>query len=367
MSTDLKTADPAPVVTDKGESRRRWIAALSFRDIGAVYVLIVIVIVSSIALPNVFPNMATLRQVLNDNAVTALAALAIVVPLCAGVFDLSFAYTMSLAGVTAAHFVASTSLGIPVAVALGVGVGVVVGVINGFVVVTMKIDSFIGTLATGSLIQALITFVTNDNDITSAKLLGGFSDIGQSSIDGFVLPVLYVLILAAVLWRLLEHHSLGRRIYATGFNREAARLAGIRTDRIRFGSLVLSGFLAAIAGVVLDSTLGSGSTTAGTPYLLSGFAATFLGATQLKPGRFNAWGTVIAVLLLGTGLTTLALANAADWTGSMFTGVVLILALFVAGAERRSIRSARGWWSRLSRQRPPLEEGDEKTPAHDQP
>ena len=80
-------------------------------------------------------------------------------------------------------------------------------------------------------------------------------------------------------------------------------------------------------GIVLASTLGSGSPTAGTPYLLPAFAAAFLGATQLKHGRFNAGGTIIAVLLLGTGVTGLALANAPQWAGDMFVGVVLIAAL----------------------------------------
>ena len=145
-----------------------------------------------------------------------------------------------------------------------------------------------------------------------------------------------MMVVAVGIWYLLEHTATGRRLYATGFNPDAARLAGVPVNRLRFMSLVTSGTLAGATGIVLASILGSGSPTAGTPYLLPAFAAAFLGATQLKNGRFNAWGTIIAVLLLGTGTTGLALAAAPQWSQSMFVGVVLIGALAVTGLQRRT-------------------------------
>jgi ribose transport system permease protein len=163
--------------------------------------------------------------------------------------------------------------------------------------------------------------------------------------------VIYVLVVAVVMWFLLEHTAIGRRLYATGFNPEAARLAGVRVDRLRFMSLVVSGMLAGATGLVLASSIASGSPTAGTSYLLPAFAAAFLGATQLKHGRFNAGGTLIAVLLLGTGTTGLALANAPQWSASMFVGVVLIASLAVTGLQRRSTGAGAGRaqliWRRL--------------------
>ena len=110
----------------------------------------------------------------------------------------------------------------------------------------------------------------------------------------------------------------------------------------------MSAFIAGIAGIVLASTLGSGDPTAGNPYLLSAFAAAFLGATQLRGGRFNAWGTLIAVLMIGTGIIGLGLASAPSWAPNMFTGIVLIAALAITEQERRSMRGA-GWMSRLRR------------------
>lgn len=313
----------------------RLARGLAFNNIGAVYVWLAIVVVFSIWVPQTFPTIATVKQVLNANAMTAFAALAITIPLAARVFDLSFAYTMTLTGVITAHFLA---VGVPLAPAilLGLGAGVLIGVINAVVVVVLRIDSFIGTLATGSLIQALITMATKGTAIISPKLQGGFQKIGQTNINGITLPVLYVLALALAMWFLLEHTAPGRRLYATGFNAAAAKLAGVRVDRLRFLSLVVSGSLAGAAGLVLASTIGSGDPGAGTAYLLPAFAAAFLGATQLKHGRFNAFGTLIAVLLLGTGTTGLGLANAPQWAADMFVGVVLIASLAVTGIQRRS-------------------------------
>jgi ribose transport system permease protein len=337
------------VVTTTGhrDSRRsasgpasRWVSLLAFDKVGAVYVWLAIIVVFSVWVPDTFPNLTTAKQILNANAITGLAALSVTIPLAARVFDLSFALNMTLCGVAVAHFVVD---GVPLiaAILLGVLIGLVVGLINATVVVGMKIDSFIATLATGSLIQALITMVTNDTPISDAKLAGGFSKIGQTTVGGITLPVFYFAVVAIGIWYLLEHTATGRRLYAVGFNPDAARLAGVKVARLQFLALVTSGVLAGAAGIVLASILGGGSPTAGTPYLLPGFAAVFLGATQLKNGRFNAGGTLIAVLLLGTGTTGLGLANAPQWSGSLFVGIVLIAALMVTGLQRRTTLAAR--------------------------
>jgi ribose/xylose/arabinose/galactoside ABC-type transport system permease subunit len=307
------------------------------RNIGAVYVLVAICIIFAIWVPSTFLQVSTVRQLLDSSALTALAALAIVVPLSARVFDLSFAYTMSLSGVVTAHFIVSTHLDLTVSILLGLGAALLVGFVNATVVVVLKIDSFIGTLATGSIIEAFITLVTGGSSITNEKLATGFfAQISQGSVAGFTLPVFYAIIVAAVLWAFLEHSATGRRIYATGFNPEAARLANIRIDRLRFCSLLVSALIAGFAGIVLASTISAGSPTGGTPYLLPAYAAAFVGATQLKSGRFNAWGTLIAVVMLGTGVIGLGLASAPDWASDLFTGVVLIAALGFTGLRRRT-------------------------------
>jgi ribose transport system permease protein len=325
----LTEAEPA-------RSTRQWRRSLAFSNIGAVYVWLLIILIFGIWVPNTFLTHTTFNQILNNNAVTGLMALCVVIPLAARVFDLSIAFTMTLSGVTVAHFVAHTSVGVVPAVALALGAALAIGLINGVVVVGLGVDSFIGTLATGSLIKAFITMVTNDQSITGVKLLQTpFSSIAQTDIAGLTLPVLYLLLIAGAIWFVLEHTATGRRLYATGFNPDAARLQNVTTDRLRFMSLVTSALLAGVAGIVFTSAIGSGSPTAGDPYLLSAYAAAFLGATQLRGGRFNAWGTVIAVLLLGTGTTGLALASTPQWSTSVFTGLVLIVALAVTSGRVR--------------------------------
>jgi ribose transport system permease protein len=138
----------------------------------------------------------------------------------------------------------------------------------------------------------------------------------------------------------MKYTIVGRRLYAIGFNERGAHLAGIRTGHVKFASLIVSAVVAAIAGVLLASQVSSGSPGIGPPYLLNAFAAAFLGATQFG-GRFNAWGTVLSVILLGTGTTGLVLVGAQPWAQSMFSGVVLLVALGASNLERTL--QARAW------------------------
>src|SRR3954451_6988012 len=260
LTTVPESAAPARTAPIRA---RRLARGLAFDRVGAVYVWLGIIVLFSIWVPETFPTAATAKQILNSNAITALGALAITIPLAARVFDLSFAGIMTLTGVAVAHLIATNGVSLVPAIAIALAVGVGVGVINAVVVVVMRIDSFIGTLATGSLIAALITMVTNEVPITDAKLAGDFAKIGQTSIGGITLPVFYCAFAAVAIWYLLEHTATGRRLYATGFNADAARLAGVRVDRLRFGSLVASGGLAGATGVGLASMVGSGAAGGG--------------------------------------------------------------------------------------------------------
>jgi ribose transport system permease protein len=333
-------APATPSVPDhenRASFAKRLGRALSVRKIGALYVLIIISIIFSIWAPALFPRWATVLQIVNSNAIGALAALTLIFPLSAGVFDLSEAYTMSLTGVVVAVLVVNHNVPFWLAILAALGFAFMVGMLNVGVVVIMKIDSFIGTLATGSLVVALIALVSGGNTIAGVQLFGGFAKIAQGKFLGFVYPVWYALILAVIVWYVFEYTAFGRRLYATGFNKRAARLAGVQTDWLQAITLIVGAVVAGLIGIVLASFIGAGSGDIGTPYLLTSFAAVFLGATQVKEGRFNAPGTIIAILLLGTGETGLTLANAPSWTGSAFTGVVLIAALAVTGLQRRKV------------------------------
>jgi ribose transport system permease protein len=332
----------------------QWVArGLSPRNIGAVYVLIVIIVIFSLVSPNTFAKTDTISLVLNSSAITAMAATAIIVPLSARVFDLSFAYTMSLSGVTTTHFIVDNHMSLGLAFILGLLCSLVVGIVNCIVVVGMRIDSFIGTLATGSIVLAFITFVTNGATVNGPQLSGKFAKIYSFQVGDLILPVFYVLGLGIVLWLVLEHTATGRRLYAVGFNPDAAKLANIRVTRLRVGALLTSSLVAGFAGIVLASATQSGATDAGTPYLLSAYATAFLGATQFKGGRFNAWGTLTAVLMLQTGITGLGIAGAPPWAADMFTGGMLIAALSATGLQRRARRGDTSFLAQWFRRRSP--------------
>lgn len=334
---ETKGATDAGAVVARGARLRR---GLSFNNIGAVYVWAIIIVVFGVWEPKTFLAEATFNQVVNTSAITALIALALIVPLSAGEFDLSVAYVASLSGVTAAHFLAH-GFSVFFAVVLGLIAALIVGVMNAIVVVGMRVDSFIGTLATGSLVLASIQMITNGVPIVDPRLSGSFAKLGQAALHGVTIPVLYATVVAILLWILLDHTVTGRRLYATGFNANSARLAGVRTARLRFGSLICSALIAGIAGIALAATIGSGDPTAGPSYLLPAFAAAFLGATQLRAGRFNAGGTIIAILMLETGSIGLGLAAAPTWAPDLFVGVVLIAALAITKRERDAFRRQR--------------------------
>lgn len=312
----------------------RWLGALSYRNIGAIYVWLFLLLVFTVWQPDLFPTDQTAKSVLNQYAITGIAALSIVMPLAAGVFDLSIGSVIGFAGVFAGWCLNTVGVPPALAVAMTLGAGILIGLLNSLVVVKMNIDSFIGTLATGSIIAAGTLWVSGDQIITG-KVSGSFTELASTSFSGVQLPVLYMLIAMLVLGFVLEQTVFGRHVYASGYGPEVSRLVGLRVGRIRTISLVCSSTLASFAGVALASRIGSADPTTGPEYLIPAFSAAFVGASQFRHGRFNPWGTVVAVLMIGTGSVGLLLAGTPNWTPQVFQGAVLIAAVGITGIQRR--------------------------------
>jgi len=148
-----------------------------------------------------------------------------------------------------------------------------------------------------------------------------------------------MLVIAAIVWYVLERTPVGRRVYATGGNIEAARLAGVRVNLVIVGALVACGAIAACAGMLVSANLGTGDPTIGPAYMLPAFSAAFLGSTQFRSGRFNVWGTIVAVYVLATGVKGLQLAGAPIWIPDLFNGAALLLAVGMAKYQRASHRA----------------------------
>jgi ribose transport system permease protein len=216
--------------------------------------------------------------------------------------------------------------------------GVCIGLVSSWLIVKARIDSFIATLGVSSVLLAVISWISADQQIIG--LSAGFQKLGNTQILGITLPVYIMLIVAAVVYYMLEHTAVGRRVYATGGNQESARLAGVNISRVVVGSLVACGLVACFAGVLVSSDLATGDPTVGPPYLLPAFSAVFLGSTQFRGGRFNVWGTVVAVYVLATGVKGLQLAGAPTWIPDLFNGVALLVAVGLAKHERTARRAS---------------------------
>lgn len=312
-------------------------STLGFRRFSLVYVGIVIIVLFGILTPDNFLTTQNLQSILSEQAITAIVALGLLVPLSAGAFDISVGYLVGFAGVLVGWFL---SHGVPVVPSIGLVLlaGVAIGLLNSVVVVNWRIDSFIATLATGSILLAGIGWVSGN--VVTFGLPDSFTQIALTKVAGISLPFFYLIALAFVLWFVMDQTPVGRRVYATGGSPEAASLAGVRTKRIIFGSLLVSALFSTLAGILLSSNLASASPQVGPEYLLPAFAAAFLGSTQITPGRFNVWGTLLAVYVLAIGVKGLYLLGAATWVPSLFNGVALIVAVGLSNLPG-------GTWKRL--------------------
>ena len=347
MSSHLNTAsDENGVAVATGDSsaeasgryRRPWSGPDGiFAAYTGVGLLIAMMVAFSLALGGGFLSWNNLTGVLSSLAVSGLVSLGVLVPLAAGVFDVSVAGSMTLGAIATARLFVATNGRLPIVVALIIVLAgaLVVGAVNGWLVVHEGLDSFIVTIGMGTLLLGISEWVSGGVNLAIIKP-ATFLDIGRTKFGQLPITVLYTLFVALVLWYVLAYTPLGRRIYATGAGREAARLSGVRTSRIIFGSYMLSAFLAALAGIVYVANLGASPPDLGSPYLLPAFSAAFLGSTIIQPGRFNVPGLLIAMLIVGVGINGLQLLGVQFWIVDLFQGAALVIAVLLARRLQRT-------------------------------
>jgi ribose transport system permease protein len=298
-------------------------------------VWVLIIILFGIIEPSTFLTGTTVKSVLSNQAITTILAMGLILPLAAGVYDLSIGGTMGITMMLVAWFQSAHHIGFVLAIILTIIAALIIGCVNAFVVVKLGVDSFIATLGMGSVLDGLVQWISGGSNIVEG-ISPKFLDISTAQIFTIALPVLYMLILGVILWYVIEYRQFGRYMFATGSNPDAARLAGVRTDRLRALSLIICAVIAGIAGILFTSKIGSAAPGTGDTYLLPAFAGALLGATQVRPGRVNVLGTLIAVYLLATGIQGLELAGAQVWVQDVFYGGGLIIAVaFAARAARR--------------------------------
>jgi ribose transport system permease protein len=304
-----------------------------FERIALLLVWLALIAVYGFAMPQSFLTWGNFSILFASYAPEAMLALAIIVPLTAGDYDLSVGATLTLS--SAAIGVLNVWMQIPILLVLAIviAIGVLVGLVNALFILFFRIPSLVVTLGTTSVMTGLVQWITNSSTI------GGIDNaLVTAVVGGRLLGVpyafYYALAAAIVMWYVFDYTPLGRRLLFVGRGREVARLNGIAVDRVRLGALVASGVLSALAGILYAGVLGSADPYSGLNFLLPAFAAAFLGATTILPGRFNPWGVIVAVYFLATGITGLTMLGIPLWVTNVFNGGALILAVTVSQLSR---------------------------------
>ena len=309
------------------------ISRLRFDKYSALYLWALFMIVFTITQGTIFLSWTSFKLVLIDPAVfTGCLALAFLVPLATGTFDLSIGANMSMALVISATLSSNGTVPDIASMFIALFACGVAGFISGFFVVRLRVNSFIATLGMSQVITAFV-LKTSSQSINDA-FTDSYRNIGRHEVFGIPLFMYYLAILALIVWYVFEHTPVGRHMFATGGNPEAARLAGLRTDRLIWGSLIASGMIAGFAGIIYGWKVGNYAQTVGPGYLFPAIAAVFFGASQLK-GRPNVWGTFIALYALAWGIKGLQLTFTSNvrWIEPLFQGVSLLAAVSLASHQ----------------------------------
>lgn len=340
-STDAREEGAPPMsASDPTDTHRiaSVLRGLSFKRASAVYVFIAIFILFALWIPNTFLTSTNWKTLIANGAITGIVSVGLVIPLAAGVFDLAIGAEVGFGAILVAWLLGDKGFAIVPAILITLVAGGLVGLTSGLLIVKARIDSFIATLGVSSVLLALISWVSGGQQILG--LSAGFQTLGTTQILGLTLPVYIMVAVALLVWYFLERAPIGRSVYATGGNPVAARLAGVSTAKVTIGSLIVCGVIAAGGGILLSSQLATGDPTVGPSYLLPAFSATFLGSTQFRDGRFNSWGTIVAVYLLATGVTGLQLAGAPVWIPNLFDGLALLIAVGIAKHQSSGLRTS---------------------------
>lgn len=296
-------------------------------------VWVLAIAVFSVLLPGIFFTWTNFSILFASNAPGAILALALIIPLTAGDYDLSVGGTLTMSAVLVGVLNAIHGLPIGIVMPICLLAGLVIGLVNAFFIVYVRIPSLVVTLGMTSVLTGLVQWISNSSTI------GGISPwlidaVARSRLFGISYAFYYVLVIAALIWVLFEFTPLGRRMLFVGRGREVARLSGIDVGRVRVGALVASAMLASLAGLVYAGLLGAADPSSGLNYLLPAFAAAYLGATAIIPGRFNPWGAVVAVYFLATGISGLSMLGIPLWVTNVFNGGALIIAVTMSQLAR---------------------------------
>lgn len=334
----LTSSNPAGPTAEPPADRWAWARTLSSKY-ALILVWVVMTAVYLVVMPDKFGRMTTIQSIFGSQQVLVFLAMAALSTLIVGEFDLSVAFVMGLGATIVPVLNGQHGVNIWLACLIAVAATTLCGALNAYFIVRLNVPALVVTLGSGTFFMGI------------AELLGGtgaasitpnntFRDITQYSIAGLPISFWYGLVLVAVFAYVCACTPLGRHLMFVGANREVARLAGIRVNRIRSCSYIVAGFLAGIAGVVIVSSVGGFDPTSAMTYLLPTLAAVFLSTAVVTPGQFNAIGSLIGIYFLETGIFGLQMLGLTGWIQDVFYGGGLVLAVALATVVRQRAKTA---------------------------
>ena len=277
-----------------------------------------------------FMTTSNILNILRQTSINAVIATGMTFVILTGGIDLSVGSILGFSGAVAAMMLASgvdSIIAIPVALI----VGLVVGALNGVLISKGKLQPFIVTLATMTMLRGATLVFTDGKPIgtgfeANSKLFAWF---GNGYMLGIPVPIIVIIVTFLVALFVLTQTKIGRYVYALGGNEEATKLSGISTDKVKIFVYAISGMMAALAGIIITSRLSSAQPTAGSGYELDAIAAVVLGGTSLAGGTGTIVGTMIGALIIGVLNNALNLMDVSSYFQMLAKGSVILLAVLL--------------------------------------
>jgi ribose transport system permease protein len=302
---------------------------------GLIGAFVVLLLVFNAVAPGRFLTWSNVSAVLGSQAVLVVLTLSLVITLATDLYDLSAASVLVFSNMLIA--VLNVNLGVPIGWALlaALGVGVVVGSINSFFIINIGLNSLIVTLGIGTILNGVTLWISDSQTIS------GVSDqlvnlVAVYRLFGIPLEFYYGLLTCIVLWYVMDFTAIGRQLLFVGRSPQVARLTGIKVQKVQRNALISAGILNAFAGILYSGTTGAADPGSGLTYLLPGMAAAFFGSTSIVPGRFNPWGSLVAVYFLAFGISGVTIQGVQTYVQNLFYGGALVIAVTLSQLVKRS-------------------------------
>lgn len=335
MSNETKNVETKNVETNvkKVETEQKTDGMARLKAILGANIPLIILVVSCVLVGMNYPNFATWSNfvsVLRQNAVNGVLATGMTFAILIGGIDLSVGAVLAICGVVCASLLVA-GMDLILVLLITLALGAVAGVFNGIMIAKAKLQPFIVTMATMTLLRGATLVYSGGKpiSISGAAAYDSFSWLGKGYVGPIPVPVILAVIVFAIAYYILRQLRIGRYIYALGCNEDATKYSGIKVDNIKIFVYGIAGTLSAVAAVIYLARLGSAGPTAGDGYELDAIAAVVLGGTSMSGGKGTIFGTIIGVLIIGVLNNALNLMGIQSNYQDVVKGVVILAAVLI--------------------------------------